>query len=196
MSRIAPIRRPAALFALATFASAAAATPVAYTLDPDHTYPSFEADHMGISIWRGKLDRSTGKVVLDREAGSGTVDVSLDPASIDFGQKALNQWARGKEFFDTAKHPKASYKGRLENFVDGAPTRVSGELSLHGVTRPVELRIERFKCIQHPMLKREYCGADAYGSFDRSAFGLDAGKDYGFDMNVALRIQVEAIRDK
>lgn len=196
MSRIAPTRRLTALFALATFASAAAAAPVAYTLDPDHTYPSFEADHMGISVWRGKLDKSAGKVVLDREAGSGTVEVSLDPASIDFGQKALDKWARGKEFFDVRKRPKAGYKGRLENFVDGAPTRVSGELTLHGVTRPVELRIERFKCIQHPMLKREYCGADAYGSFDRSAFGLDAGKDYGFDMNVALRIQVEAVRDK
>lgn len=195
MSRIVPIRRLVSLFAVAALGSAAAA-PVGYTLDPDHTYPSFEADHMGISVWRGKLDKSTGKVVLDREAGSGTVEVNLDPASIDFGQKALDKWARGKEFFDTARHPKASYKGKLENFVDGAPTRVSGELSLHGVTRPVELRIERFKCIEHPMLKREYCGADAYGSFDRSAFGLDAGKDYGFDMNVALRIQVEAIRDK
>ena len=195
MSRIVPIRLLSALFA-SLAAVAAIAAPASYTLDPDHTYPSFEADHMGISLWRGKLDKSTGKVVLDREAGTGTLEVSLDPASIDFGQQALNKWARGKEFFDTAKHPKASYKGTFERFVDGAPTRVAGELTLHGVTRPVELRIERFKCIQHPMLKREYCGADAYGSFDRSAFGLDAGKDYGFDMNVALRIQVEAIRDK
>lgn len=176
-------------------AGAATAAPTAYTLDPDHTYPSFEADHMGISVWRGKLDHSAGKVVMDKEAGSGTLEVTFDLASVDFGQKALDKWARGKEFFDTAKYPKATYKGKLDKFVDGAPTHVSGELSLHGVTRPVELRIERFKCIQHPMLKREDCGADAYGSFDRSAFGLDAGKDYGFDMSVALRIQAEAIRD-
>lgn len=195
MFRTVSIRLLPALLASVVAATAAAA-PATYALDPDHTYPSFEADHMGISVWRGKLDKSTGKVALDKEAGSGTVEVTFDLASIDFGQKALNKWARGKEFFDAAKHPKASYKGKLENFVDGAPTRVSGELSLHGVTRPVELRIERFKCIPHPMLKREYCGADAYGSFDRSAFGLDAGKDYGFDMNVALRIQVEAVRDK
>lgn len=182
---------------LLSFATASAiAAPATYTLDPSHTFPSFEADHMGISVWRGKLDKSAGKVVMDKEAGAGTVEVSFDLASIDFGEQALNKWARGKEFFNAAKHPKASYKGKLENFVDGAPTRVSGELSLNGVTRPVELRIERFKCIPHPMLKREYCGADAYGSFDRSAFGLDAGKDYGFDMNVALRIQAEAVRDK
>jgi polyisoprenoid-binding protein YceI len=177
-------------------AGAATAAPLHYTLDPDHTYPSFEADHMGISTWRGKFDHSQGKVELDRAAGTGSLEVGIALDSIDFGQAALNEWARGKDFFDVAHHPRAVYKGRLTGFVDGAPTRVEGSLTLHGVTRPVTLRIERFKCIPHPVLKREYCGADAFGSFDRSAFGLDAGKNYGFDMQVALRIQVEALRDK
>jgi polyisoprenoid-binding protein YceI len=175
---------------------AASAATVRYTLDPDHTYPSFEADHMGISTWRGKLNHSQGWVELDRDAGSGSLEVSVALDSIDFGQEPLNAWARGKDFLDAADHPRAVYKGRLAGFVDGAPTRVEGTLSLHGVTRPLTLRIDHFKCTQHPILKREWCGADASGSFDRSAFGLDAGKDYGFDMQVALRIQVEALRDK
>jgi polyisoprenoid-binding protein YceI len=64
------------------------------------------------------------------------------------------------------------------------------------VTRPLTLRIDHFKCMPHPIYKRDWCGADALGSFDRSAFGLDAGKSYGFDMQVALRIQVEAVLDK
>jgi len=170
--------------------------PANYTIDPSHTYPSFEADHMGISYWRGKLNASEGKIVLDKVAGKGTVDVSIDLASVDFGQEKLNEWARGKEFFDTSKHAKATYKGHLEQFMDGAPARVVGELSLHGVTQPLTLSIDRFKCIPHPMYKRELCGADAIGTFDRSKFGLDAGKDYGFDMSVALRIQVEALRDE
>jgi polyisoprenoid-binding protein YceI len=175
------------------------ATPAAtvrYTLDPDHTYPSFEADHMGISTWRGKFNHSQGWVELDRAGGNGTLEVSIALDSIDFGQEPLNAWARGKDFFRVDHHPRAVYKGRLAGFVDGAPTRVEGTLSLHGVTRPLDLRIDHFKCIPHPVLKREWCGADALGSFDRSAFGLDAGKDYGFDMQVALRIQVEALRDK
>jgi polyisoprenoid-binding protein YceI len=174
----------------------AAAAPARYTLDPDHTYPSFEADHMGISTWRGKMNHSTGWVELDKSAGSGSVEVNVALDSIDFGQEPLNAWARGKDFFDTAHYPSAVYRGRLAGFVDGAPTRVEGTLSLHGVTRPLTLRIDHFKCMPHPIYKRDWCGADALGSFDRSAFGLDAGKSYGFDMQVALRIQVEAVLDK
>ncbi|MGN2243748.1 YceI family protein [Frateuria sp. GZRR33] len=183
---------PAALL----LAGAATAAPVRYTFDPDHTYPSFEADHMGISTWRGKFNHSQGWVEMDKAAGQGRLQVSIALDSIDFGQDALNAWARGKDFFDTAHHPSALYKGRLADFVDGVPTRVVGSLTLHGVTRPLELRIDHFRCIPHPIFKREYCGADARGRFDRSAFGLEAGKDYGFDMQVALRIQVEALRDK
>ena len=82
--------------------STAAAAPATYTLDPMHTFPSFEADHMGISYWRGKLDASSGRVVLDREAKRGSVDVTIDLASIDFGMDKLDEWARGKDLFDAA----------------------------------------------------------------------------------------------
>jgi len=167
-----------------------------YTIDPMHTYPSFEADHMGISVWRGKLDKTSGGVDLDKAAGTGSVDVTIDLSSIDFGLDALNTWAKGKDFFDVATYPTATYTGKLVDFVDGAPTRVVGTLTLHGVSRPVELKIGLFKCIPHPIFKRELCGADASGTFDRSQFGLDAGKDYGFKMDVPLRIQVEALKDK
>lgn len=167
-----------------------------YTLDPMHTYPSFEADHMGLSHWRGKFNRSAGTLLLDKAAGKGSVVVDIDAASIDFGLDALNAWGTGKELLDTAAFPKATYRGELAGFVDGAPTRVQGQLTLHGVTRPVELRITRFKCMPHPILKRDWCGADAEATIDRAQFGLDAGRAYGFDMNVMLRIQVEATRDE
>lgn len=181
-----------AVAALAT--GAAAAAPVTYDIDPHHTYPSFEADHMGVSVWRGKLNKSAGKVVLDKVAGSGTLEVAIDLSSIDFGHEPMNAWARGAEFFDVARYPQAVYKGRLAGFANGAPSQVAGELTLHGVTRPVALKINSFKCIPHPMLKRELCGADALGSFNRDEFGLDAGKPWGFKMDVTLRIQVEAVQ--
>jgi polyisoprenoid-binding protein YceI len=187
---------PATLAALALLLAApATAAPRSYTIDPDHTYPSFEADHMGISMWRGKLNRSAGRIVLDREAGSGRVEVTVDLASIDFGQDALNEWARGKDFFEVASHPTARFEGELRDFVDGTPRRVVGTLTLHGKTGPMTLAIARLKCMPHPMTKRELCGAYASGTFQRDAFGLTAGKDYGFDMSVALRIQVEAVVD-
>lgn len=179
---------------LYAFTSLAAAAPVVYKLDPAHTYPSFEADHMaGVSVWRGKMTKSAGTVTLDKAAGAGTVDVTVDLASIDFGQKQLNKWAAGPEFFDVEKYPKAVYKGRLDGFVNGAPTQVIGDFTLHGVTRPLTLQINSFKCIAHPMFKRELCGADALATFKRDDFGLNAGKDWGFNMDVTLRIQVEGI---
>jgi polyisoprenoid-binding protein YceI len=148
---------------------------------------------MGMSLWRGKFNRTTGSVVLDREAGKGSVDVRIDLDSIDYGQDELNAWARGNEFFDTAKFPKAVYRGELKGFKDGKPTEVTGELTMHGVTRPVNLRINSFNCKPHPIFKRDWCGADIVGTFNREEFGLPAGKDWGFDMNVTLRIQAEAI---
>lgn len=174
-------------------AGAAAAAPVTYKVDPAHTFPSFEADHMGISVWRGKLNKSSGTVTLDKDAGSGTVDIAMDLASIDFGLDQLNRWALGADFFNTRKYPKATYTGRFDGAVGGVPTQVLGELTLHGVTRPVALKINSLKCIPHPLFKRELCGADATATFDRDDFGLGVGKEYGFKMDVILRIQVEAL---
>jgi polyisoprenoid-binding protein YceI len=148
---------------------------------------------MGISVWRGKMTKVTGEVVIDRAAGTGSVDIAIDPASIDTGLRTLDNWARGTQFLDVRQFGSATYKGRLEGFNAGVPSQVVGELTLHGFTKPVVLKINSFKCVPHPLLRRELCGADAQGSFNRDEFGLDMGKEYGFKMDVNLRIQVEAL---
>jgi polyisoprenoid-binding protein YceI len=181
------------LLVAALAATAAQAAPVTYEIDPAHTYPSFEADHMGMSHWRGKLTRNAGTIVYDKATGSGSVEVKMDLASIDFGLEAMNAWAKGKDFFDVEKNPGAAFRGRFEDAKAGIPTQVVGELTLNGKTRPMTLAIHQLKCIQHPIYKRDYCGADASGSFNRDEFGLSAGKDWGFKMDVDLRIQVEAV---
>ncbi|MFA9215831.1 MAG: YceI family protein [Sphingomonadaceae bacterium] len=183
------------LLLLSLFSGVVQAAPANYTIDPSHTFPSFEADHMGISVWRGKINTNSGTVLLDKDAGYGIVDINIDLSSIVFGQDALNKLAQGSDFFDLAKFPKTSYRGKLTAFANGAPTELVGELTLHGVTKPLTLKIAKFKCIPHPMLKRELCGADAYAVFQRDQFGLGAGKDYGFNMDVNLRIQVEAVKN-
>ena len=182
----------ALLLAASGSALAAAAT---YRIDPDHTYPSFEADHMGgLSVWRGKFNTSRGTVILDRAKQTGSVDVIVDMASADFGQDKLNAYAQGPELFDTHQWPQAHYTGQLAGFRNGAPTRVDGTLTLHGVSHPLALDIRSFKCMPHPIFKREVCGADALATFQRDAYGMPGGKDYGFHMGVTLRIQVEAIQ--
>ena len=99
--------------ALAALAGGAQAAPATYTIDPAHTYPTFEADHMGVSFWRGKINSSSGKVTLDKAAGTGTVDVTMDMKSIDFGHQGLNEHAQTPDLFDTAKFPTATFTGKL-----------------------------------------------------------------------------------
>ncbi len=180
---------------LAFVAGSALAAPVTYEIDPNHTYPSFEADHMGgLSVWRGKFDKSSGTIVLDKEKGTGTVDVTVDAASVDFGHQKLNEHVKSPEMFDVSKFPTATYKGTLVKFKNGAPTEVQGELTLHGVTKPLTLAINQFKCIMNPMIKKEVCGADASGTFNRSDFGVSYGDSYGFKQEVKLAIQIEGVR--
>jgi polyisoprenoid-binding protein YceI len=102
----------------------------------------------------------------------------------------------GTDFFDTKQYPAATYVGKFTQFKGDVPTQVDGQLTLHGITRPLSLTLTSFACKPHPMLKREWCGADAFATFQRDQFGLTAGKDYGFKMDVALRIQVEAVKDE
>ena len=185
--------KPFLFAALALASAAAVAAPEHYTIEASHTYPSFEASHMGISVWRGKFNTSKGDVTLDRAAKTGTVKIEIDAKSVDFGHDKMNEHALGKDFFNTEKYPAITYTGKLQ-FTGDAPTSVDGELTLLGVTKPVKLTINSFKCIPHPFYKKEVCGADASGSFDRVDFGMDYGAKYGPTV-AKLAIQVEAIKD-
>jgi len=169
-----------------------------YTVDPDHTYVSMEVPHIqGISIWRGKFDHTqSGTVTLDRAKKTGTVDIVIDAASIDFGHKKLNAELLEDKFFDTKKYPTATYHADSIKFDGDSPSEVDGQLSLHGVTKPVALKVNSFKCIMHPMLKVQVCGADASAEFDRSDFGIDYGVQFTGTGKVKLEIQVEALLDQ
>lgn len=189
-----PIPRLTLILASIAAGSAALAAPVTFEVDAKHTHPVFEADHFGgVSVWRGVFTASGGTIVLDREARSGTVDVTIDAASILTGVPDLDKHVKSGDFLDVEKFPTAVYKGKLGKFKDGAPTEVQGELTLHGVTKPVVLTIKSFKCKAHPMKPgQELCGADAHGEINREEFGIVWGKNFGFGMKVGLNIQVEA----
>lgn len=184
------------LVLLAALVSVSAyAAPVKYDIDASHTYPAFEADHMGgLSLWRGKINQTSGSITLDKEAKTGSVNVTMEMSSIDFGHDKMNEHAQSNEIFDVAKYPTATYTGTLADFKDGKPTKVKGSLTLHGVTKPVDLEIKQFLCKEHPMAKKEACGADAYAVINRSDFGVSYGAAYGFKQEVTLRISVEAIK--
>jgi polyisoprenoid-binding protein YceI len=182
------------LASIAALASASAfAVPVTYVIDPSHTYPSFEADHMGgLSIWRGKFTDTTGKVVYDKDAKSGSLDIIVNMNSVDFGMAKMDEHAKAADIFDVTKYPTATFAGKFSKFNGAMPTEAEGTLTLHGVTKPVTLMINSFMCKPNPRTKKEVCGADASTTFNRGDFGVNFGETYGFKMGVKLQIQVEA----
>ena len=168
------------------------AAPQVYTIEPGHTYPSFETAHMGLSNWRGKFDHTSGKIWLDRAAKTGRVEIQVDVRSIDFGLPILNKVVMGDDFFQADKYPTATYKSDSITFEGDKPAAINGELTIRGITKPVKLQVVSFNCIQHPMFKREFCGADVRAQFDRREFGMT--RDIvPADPNVRLMIQVEAV---
>jgi polyisoprenoid-binding protein YceI len=187
--------RTAVFAALAAAAVSAGAAPEKYKIDPEHTYPSFEADHMGgLSLWRGKFNSSSGSVTLDTAAKTGSVDVTINMASINFGHDKMNEHASGAEIFDVKKYPVATYKGTISKWNGDAPAEVDGQLTMHGVTKPVKLVVNSFLCKANPMTRRMTCGADAVGTLNRDDFGVDYGKSLGFRMATKLLITIEAVK--
>jgi polyisoprenoid-binding protein YceI len=179
--------------ALATACSQAYAEPATYTLDKDHTQPSFEFSHMGISVWRGKFTESSGKVTMDRAARTGSVQVVVNTRSIDFGHKGMNEAALASDWLNPEWHPTMSYQGNLR-FEGDKPVAVDGRLTLLGVSKPLTLRLNSFNCIPHPIFKREVCGADAEGDLNRADFGMKLYSE-GEAGKIHLRIQVEGLKD-
>jgi polyisoprenoid-binding protein YceI len=181
--------------ALGLTAMVANAAPVTYTIDPNHTYPSFEADHFGgLSVLRGTFKTTSGSITMDKAAKTGTIDITIDTASLAFTNDKLSEHAKKDEkMFDVAKYPTATFKGKLTKFSGENPTEAQGELTLKGVTKPVTLKIDQFKCIpQHPMTKKPVCGADVSGTINRFDYGITYGDNFGFKPDVKLKIEVEA----
>jgi len=182
------------LFAAVLLAvSASGAFAGTYNIDPTHTYPSFEADHKGLSLWRGKFDKTTGTIQMDRSAKTGTMDITIEASSINFGLDKMNSHAKSPDMFNVDKFPTVTYKGKQFKFEGEQLVAVEGELTMLGVTKPVTLKVNKFKCVQDARLKREVCGADATAEFKRTDFGLNYAIP-AFAPEVKLAIQVEAIK--
>jgi len=182
----------------AVLMSAALALPAAaadsYTVDPAHTYPYFEINHLGFSTMRGRFGASSGKITLDPAAKSGSIDIVIDAASIDTGHAKRDTHLKSDEFFNVAKYPSLNYKATRLKFSGDKLTEADGELTLLGVTKPVTLAVNAFHCGPHPMTKKPMCGANATATIKRSEFGMNAYVPAVGD-EVKIVIEVEAARD-
>ncbi|MBI5890735.1 MAG: polyisoprenoid-binding protein [Nitrosomonadales bacterium] len=165
MSKLPPILF-AALFALPSYAADS------YTIDPTHTWPTFEIDHLGYSIQRGRFNKSSGKIVLDIAAKKGSVDITIDANSLDMGFDKWNEHMKGADFFQVSEYPIIRYTSKTLLFDGDKVVGAEGEFTLMGETHPLALRVNNFKCAPHPMLRKMHCGANIAATIKRSQYGM------------------------
>ncbi len=186
------IRRTAAVLALSALSAAAFAAPQTYTIDESHTFPRFSYSHFGLSTQLSRFDKTTGTVVFDAAASTGSVDIVIDMKSVNTGFADFNGHIQGEDFLDTAKFPKATFKSTKVNFEGGKPKAIDGVLTIKGVAKPVTLTVSSFVAMPHPMLKKPTIGANAFTTIKRSDFGAGKFAPYVGD-EVRIDIALEAI---
>jgi len=179
---------------IASFCGSAFAAPETFTLDANHTFPRFSYNHLGYSKQLSRFNKTTGTIVLDKEAKTGSVDVVIDMKSVDTGSDLFNEHIQGPDFFDTAKFPTATFKSTKVNFEGDKPVSVAGDLTIKGVTKPVVLTLSSFQMMPHPMMKKDALGANASVVVKRSDFNAGKYAPYVGD-EVTIEIAVEAVNN-
>lgn len=170
------------------------AAPDTYNLDSTHTFPRFSWNHLGFSTYQAQFDKTEGTIVLDRAAKTGSIDIKIDATSLDAGSEKFEEHLKSADFFDVTNYPTATFKSTSVKFDGPNPVSANGDLTIHGVTKPITLTINNLNCGQHFMLKKEDCGAQVTGTLKRSDFGLGKYTPMVSD-DVTLTIEVEAIKN-
>lgn len=188
------MKKQLALIALATaLATPAFAAPGTYAVEGTHTYPSFTYNHLGFSTQTHRFLTTTGNVVWDKDAQTGSVDITIDAKSVDAGSALFAEHIQGPELFDTANFPTITFKSTKVKFAGEDPVSIEGNLTIKGITKPVTLTVTQFKAAIHPMVKREAIGANAVTKIKRSDFNVSKAIPYVSD-EVTLNIAIEAIK--
>jgi polyisoprenoid-binding protein YceI len=185
-------------FALVAFAFALSApafsAPETFVIDNNHTFPSFSYSHFGYTVQTSRFNKTSGKVILDRAAKTGSVEVVIDTPSVDTGSALFNEHIQGADFLDTSTYPTATFKSTKVTFDGDKPVTVDGTLTLKGVTHPVTLTVTGYQLMAHPMLKKDAIGANATTTVKRTEFNAGKYAPYVGD-DVTIKIAIEAIKE-
>jgi len=180
---------------------AAAAAPESYTIDPTHSFVYYEVEHLGVSMQRGRFDRTSGKFTLDRAAKAGGVEFSIEAGSVSSGDnvkgsrpRTLDDHLKTADFFNAAEFPRVTFKSTGVKFAGDNPAEIAGALTLLGVTKPVTLKVERWTCKDNPMSKKPMCGGNASTTIKRTDWGMKYGVPAIGD-EIRLWVAVEGYRD-
>jgi len=160
----------------------------------NHSMPRFEYSHFGYSTQLSRFDKTSGKIIIDRDAKLGSVDVVIDATSVDSGFPLFNTHLQEVDFFNTTKYPTITFKSTNVKFDGDKVSSVDGNLTIKDVTKPVTLTLLSFHCMPHPMLKKDACGATATTKIKRTDFNMGKYAPYVGD-EVTLTLPVEAIKE-
>jgi len=143
-----------------------------YAIDNSHTFPRFSYSHLGYSTQLSRFNKTTGKVLFDKAAKTGQVDITIETTSVDTGSTLFNEHIQAEDFLNTAKFPTATFKSTKVVFSGDKPTEIQGNLTLKGVTKPVTLTVTSFQAMPHPIAKKDAIGANAFTTIKRTEFGM------------------------
>lgn len=184
--------RYVALAGLLATAGTAAAAPVTYKLDPGHTMVLFSWNHFGFSNPTANLGQVDGTLVYDEAAPTkSTVEATLPLAGLDTFVPKLDEHLKSKDFLDAATYPTVTFKSTKVTSAGKDKLKVTGDLTVHGVTKPVTLDVTVNKVGPHPMMKVQTAGFDATATIKRSDFGVGAYVPNVSD-EIKIRITTEA----
>jgi polyisoprenoid-binding protein YceI len=169
------------------------AAPQTYIVDGMHTFPRFSYNHLGYSTQLSRFNKTTGTVIFDAAAKTGSVDVIIDMQSVDTGSEIFNDHIQGEDFLDTKKFPTATFKSTRVQFNGEKPSQIDGLLTIKGMTKPVTLDVQSFQNMPHPMLKKDAIGANASTVIKRSDFNAGKYAPYVGD-ELTLTISLEAVK--
>lgn len=164
-----------------------------YDLDPTHTYPNFEINHLGFSTMSGMFTNTKGSFEMDQDKGTGSVSVTIDAASIFTGFKKRDDHLRSPDFFNVNEFPEITFKSTSVKFMGKTAATVKGNLTIMGVSKPVTMKVDSIACGNNPFSKKPTCGFNATTKVKRSDFGMKYGLPAIGD-EVAIRLEAEGVR--
>jgi polyisoprenoid-binding protein YceI len=188
------VKATALIISAALGLSAFTASAESLTIDPTHTWPRFEVNHLGFSTQIGRFNKTDGKIVIDAAAKTGSIDIKIDSASIDMGMEKWDAHMKGADFFNVEKFPAIYFKSSRLKFDGDKLVGAEGEFTMLGVTKPITLNVSGYRCGNHPMNKKAMCGADVTTTIKRTDFGMSYGVPAVGD-EVKITIPVEAFKD-
>lgn len=188
------------LFIAAALVAPATALAGNYTIDPSHSEVSFSVRHMTVSTTKGHFRKFEGTVTLDDKApAKSQIDVSIDTASVNTEDEKRDQHLRSADFFNVEKFPKMTFKSKKIKVVNNTTWDVTGDLTIHGVTREVVLPVRILGMDVKDPWGGVRGGAEASTTINRKDFGIVWNKalDNGgvvLSDEVKIEINIELIK--